>query len=75
MTEYLSIREAAKTAHTTMETLRHYDRIGLVKPSKKDALIDKTKTEYGIIPPFIVQIDVVSGVLHRNDRIQIPLCG
>ena len=28
--------EAAKAAHTTSETLRHYDRIGLVKPSKKD---------------------------------------
>ena len=29
-------REAAKAARTTSETLRHYDRIGLVKPSKKD---------------------------------------
>ena len=25
-----------KRVHTTSETLRHYDRIGLVKPSKKD---------------------------------------
>ena len=33
---YFSIREAAKAVHTTTETLRHYDRIGLVKPSKKD---------------------------------------
>lgn len=31
-----SIGEAAKAANTTTETLRHYDRIGLVKPSKKD---------------------------------------
>ncbi len=34
--EYFSIGEAAKAAHTTSETLRHYDRIGLVKPSKTD---------------------------------------
>lgn len=33
---YFSIGEAAKAVHTTSETLRHYDRIGLVKPSKKD---------------------------------------
>lgn len=37
MGKYLSIGEAAKAAGTTTETLRHYDRIGLVKPSKKDA--------------------------------------
>ena len=36
MKNYFSIGEAAKAAHTTSETLRHYDRIGLVKPSKKD---------------------------------------
>ena len=36
MANYLSIGEAAKAAHTTTETLRHYDRIGLVKPSRKD---------------------------------------
>ena len=36
MKNYFSIGEAAKAAHTTNETLRHYDRIGLVKPSKKD---------------------------------------
>lgn len=36
MEKYFSIGEAAKAAHTTSETLRHYDRIGLVKPSKKD---------------------------------------
>lgn len=33
---YFSIGEAAKAVQTTAETLRHYDRIGLVKPSKKD---------------------------------------
>ena len=36
MEKYFSVGEAAKAAHTTSETLRHYDRIGLVKPSKKD---------------------------------------
>lgn len=36
MKKYFSIGEAAKAALTTSETLRHYDRIGLVKPSKKD---------------------------------------
>ena len=36
MQKFFSIGEAAKAVHTTAETLRHYDRIGLVKPSKKD---------------------------------------
>ena len=36
MGKYFSIGEEAKAVHTTTETLRHYDRIGLVKPSKKD---------------------------------------
>ena len=36
MEKYFSIGEAAKIVHTTTETLRHYDRIGLVKPGKKD---------------------------------------
>lgn len=36
MEKYFSVGEAAKAVHTTSETLRHYDRIGLVKPSKVD---------------------------------------
>ena len=36
MGRFFSVGEAAKAANTTAETLRHYDRIGLVKPSKKD---------------------------------------
>ena len=36
MKKYFSVGEAAKAVHTTSETLRHYDRIGLVNPSKKD---------------------------------------
>lgn len=37
MKKYFSISEAAKIVGTTAETLRHYDRIGLVKPHEKDA--------------------------------------
>ena len=36
MEKFFSVGEAARAAQTTSETLRHYDRIGLVKPSKKD---------------------------------------
>lgn len=36
MNPFFSIGEAAKAVRITSETLRHYDRIGLVKPSKKD---------------------------------------
>lgn len=36
MEKLFSISEAAKMAGMTSETLRHYDRIGLVKPSRKD---------------------------------------
>lgn len=38
MKKYFSVGEAAKAAHVTSETLRHYDRIGLVKPSQKDTI-------------------------------------
>ena len=34
--KYFSVGEAARAVHTTSETLRHYDRIGLVKPGRKD---------------------------------------
>lgn len=36
MEKFFSVGEAAKAVHTSSETLRHYDRIGLVKPGKKD---------------------------------------
>lgn len=36
MKEFFSISETAKIVNMTTETLRHYDRIGLVKPSKVD---------------------------------------
>lgn len=34
--KYFTVGEAAKAVHATSETLRHYDRIGLVKPSRTD---------------------------------------
>lgn len=43
MQKKFSIGEAAKIVHTTSEALRHYDRIGLVKPSQKD---ERTKYRY-----------------------------
>ena len=36
MKKYFSVGEAANAVNTTSETLRHYDRIGLVRPGKKD---------------------------------------
>lgn len=36
MKNLFPVGETAKAAHTTIETLRHYDRIGLMKPSHKD---------------------------------------
>lgn len=36
MKNYFSVGEAAKAVGMTSEALRHYDRIGLVKPSRKD---------------------------------------
>lgn len=38
MKNYFSVGDAAKAAHVTSETLRHYDRIGLVKPCRRDTL-------------------------------------
>ena len=36
MEKYLTISQAAREVGMTSETLRHYDRIGLVKPSRRD---------------------------------------
>lgn len=36
MKNFFSVGETAKAVGTTSETLRHYDRIGLVQPSRKD---------------------------------------
>ena len=55
MKKYFSVGEAAKAVHTTSETLRHYDRIGLVKPSKKD---EWTNYRY-YTEPDIVRLNTV----------------
>lgn len=36
MKSYFSVSEAAEIVHMTSEALRHYDRIGLVKPSRRE---------------------------------------
>lgn len=36
MKEFYTVGEAAKLAGVTRETLRHYDRVGLVRPSRRD---------------------------------------
>lgn len=38
MNNYFTVKEAAKIVNTTSETLRHYDRIGLVKPCHRDEI-------------------------------------
>ena len=55
MKKYFSIGEAARAVHTTSETLRHYDRIGLVQPSKKD---EWTNYRY-YTEPDIVRLNTV----------------
>lgn len=37
MEKYYTVGEAARAVNATCETLRHYDRIGLVKPGHRDA--------------------------------------
>lgn len=65
MKEYYSVGEAAKEAGTTSETLRHYDRIGLVKPSKKD---EWTKYRY-YTKQDIVRINTVRAL----QQMDLPL--
>lgn len=43
MENFFTIRQAAQRAGMTEETLRHYDRIGLVKPARRD---DWTRYRY-----------------------------
>lgn len=64
-TKYFSIGEAAARAHLTSETLRHYDRIGLVKPSK----VDK-HTQYR----YYTAEDVVRlNTVHALQEMDLPL--
>ncbi|MCD8048612.1 MAG: MerR family transcriptional regulator [Clostridia bacterium] len=62
MKNYFSISEAAKAVGMTSETLRHYDRIGLVKPSLKD---EWTNYRY-YTREDIVRLNTV-GALRRMD--------
>ncbi|WP_195983581.1 MerR family transcriptional regulator [Clostridium sp. D33t1_170424_F3] len=65
MQEYFSVSEAAKAAGMTSETLRHYDRIGLVKPSKKD---EWTKYRY-----YTKQDIVLLDTVHALQQMDLPL--
>ena len=62
---YFSIGEAAEQAHMTSETLRHYDRIGLVKPSRVDPF---TKYRY-YSAEDIVRLNTV----HALQQMDLPL--
>lgn len=65
MEELFSISEAAKIANLTSETLRHYDRIGLVKPTKKD-----TWTKYR----YYTRQDIVRlNTVHALTRMDLSL--
>lgn len=66
MKKYFSVGEAARAVHTTSETLRHYDRIGLVKPSKKD---EWTKYRY-YTEQDIVRLNTVRALQLMNLPLQ-----
>lgn len=63
--KYFSIGEAAEQAHLTSETLRHYDRIGLVKPSKVD---EHTKYRY-----YTAEDIVWLNTVHALQQMDLPL--
>ena len=62
---YFSIGDAARQVHMTSETLRHYDRIGLVKPSKVDA---HTKYRY-----YNAEDLVRLNTIHALQQMDLPL--
>ncbi|HIZ83493.1 MAG TPA: MerR family transcriptional regulator [Firmicutes bacterium] len=63
--KYFSIGEAAEQVHMTSETLRHYDRIGLVKPSKIDA---RTRYRY-----YSAEDIVRLHTIHALQQMDLPL--
>ena len=65
MKNYFSIGEAAKMVHTTTETLRHYDRIDLLKPSIKDK---STKYRY-----YSIEDIVRLNTIHALQQMDLPL--
>ncbi len=66
MKKYFTVGEAARAVHTTSETLRHYDRIGLVKPSKRD---EWTKYRY-YTEQDIVRLNTVRALQLMNLPLQ-----
>lgn len=63
--EYFPIGEAAKLVGMTSETLRHYDRIGLVKPSRTDP-----QTQYR----YYTAKDIVRlNTVHALRQMDLPL--
>lgn len=62
---FFSIGEAAAQVHMTRETLRHYDRIGLVKPSRVD---QRTKYRY-YNEEDLVRLNTV----HALQQMDLPL--
>lgn len=63
--KYFSIGETAEQAHLTTETLRHYDRIGLVKPSKVDI---HTKYRY-----YTAEDIIWLNTVHALQQMDLPL--
>lgn len=63
--QFFSIGDAAEQAHMTSETLRHYDRIGLVKPSKVDP---HTKYRY-----YNAEDIVRLNTIHALQQMDLPL--
>lgn len=63
--EFFSVGEAAKIVHMTSEALRHYDRIGLVTPSRKD---EQTKYRY-----YTEQDIVRLNTVHALQQMDLPL--
>ena len=63
--KFFSIGDAAKQVHMTSETLRHYDRIGLVRPSKVDA---QTRYRY-----YTAEDLVRLNTVHALQQMDLPL--
>lgn len=61
-----SVGEAAKAAHMTSETLRHYDRIGLVRPRKDEWTRYRRYTEQDIVRLHTVSALRVMGLPLRE---------
>lgn len=63
--KYFSVGEAAKIVHMTSESLRHYDRIGLVQPSRRDP-----RTNYR----YYTEQDIVRlNTVHALQQMDLPL--